>query len=228
MKIQFKFYIAFILLVFISIAGGLAFAQPADSHLAYLPLLHNPEVVRLDASDIYVGRYLNWYVVGKLTNVSGQTVYEINLTAEIFLNNETMGVITGTTALPSTFPSDTNLFELYPTGIDYVDGLSVDVNVNSWSFEHDPEYLPLTILSKNFSGGGELGYLTGEIRNDNLVPVTSIEMLVYPGTEFSQYATSDKTSLAPGETSGYSATIYFPGFSTSDSFTVWAQGAIAK
>jgi hypothetical protein len=89
---------------------------------------------------------------------------------------------------------------------------------------HDPEYLSLTVLSKNFSAGDNR--LSGEIRNDHAVPVTSIDIMVYPTAEFFNYAAPDKTSLAPGEITAYTTYLYMPDFSDGESYTVWAQGAV--
>jgi hypothetical protein len=225
MNTKSKSCVALILLIVIGIGGSLTFARSTDSNIFYLPIVNKPPVVRIDEADKYHGKY-DWYVVGKVTNVSNKTVYDVNLTASLFLNDQLVEVITGTTGLPATFPSGSNLFKINPKGFYSYDEISISVDVESWSFEHDPEYLPLTVLSKNFSGGGELGHLTGEIRNDNAVPVTSIEIMVYPDTEFVTYATPDKTSLAPGEITAYTTWLYQPGFPESESFTVWAQGAV--
>jgi hypothetical protein len=228
MKTKFKFYLAFLLLISIGIGGDLSFAQSTDSNLVYLPIVYQPPVVRLDDPQLFVGKYCEGSVVGKVTNLSNQTVYDVNLTASLFLDSELVEVITGTTGLPATFSYDFNLFMLYPENFDYFcgDGFSVEVTVDSWSFEHDPEYLPLTVLSKIRTGGHEIGELSGEIRNDNPVPVTSIEMMVYPDTYFLTFATPDKTSLAPGEITTYTAGLYYPGFSSGEDYTVWAQGAV--
>jgi hypothetical protein len=224
MNKKYKLYLALMLLIVIGIGGGLTFAQPTDSNTIYLPNVHKPLVVRVDDAYEFYAKY-NSYIVGKVTNVSNQTVYDVNLTASLFLNNELVDVITGTTGLPATFPSDSNLFRF---SSNYVDDMSLEVNVESWSFEHDPEYLPLTVLSKNFSGGFEQGYLTGEIRNDNPAAVNSIEMMTYPDSEFFSHATPDKKSLAPGETTTYTIWLYFPSALDGEDYTVWAQGVVDK
>lgn len=213
------------LLIVIGIGGGLTFAQPTDSNTIYLPNLHKPLVVRLDEAYAYSGKG-DWFVVGKVTNVSKKTVYDVNLTANLFLDDQLAEVITGTTGLPATFASDSNLFRMNPKGVYFPDEISVEVK--SWSFEHAPEYLPLTVLSKNFSGGFDLGRLTGEIHNDNPVPLTSIEMMVYPDISFFTLATPDKTSLAPGETTAYTIWLYYPSALKGEDYTVWAQGAVEE
>lgn len=143
MNTKSKSFIAILLLIAIGIGGGLTFAQSTDSNLVYFPIIHKPLAVRVDDSYIFNPKGQNWRVVGKVTNVSSQTVYDVHLAARLFSNDELVEVITGTTALPATFPFDSNLFELFPKDPYYVNQISVEVIVDSWSFEHDPEYLPL-------------------------------------------------------------------------------------
>ena len=220
-----KSCIALILLIVLGIGGSQTFAKPAVGNIVYLPIVRKSAVVRIDDAYVFHGKGY-WFVAGIITNLSDRTVYDVNLTASLFSNDQLVEVITGTTGLPATFPGSSNLFKIFPPDDLLSEGISVHVEAKSWSFEHDPEYLPLTILSKNFSGGPDIGHLDGEIRNDHAIPVTSIEIMVYPDVDFFIYATPDKTFLAPGEESAYTTWLYFPGFPEGESFTVWAQGAV--
>lgn len=226
MDTKLNLYTACLLLIVIGIGRGLAFAQSKVSNSIYLPDVHKPLVVRVDEASEYNGKYTN-YAVGKVTNLSNKTVYDVSLAVNLFSNGQLVEIITGTTILPATFPSDSNLFKIHIGNVYSYDERSISVDVDSWSFEHDPEYLPLTVLSKYFIGGRQIGYLTGEIRNDNPVPVTSIQMMVYPEASFFVFATPDKTSLAPGEITVYQTGLYVR-WPEPEPFTVWAQGAVDK
>jgi hypothetical protein len=227
MNTRFKSCVALLLLIVIGTGVSQTFAKSTDGHIFYLPIVSKSLVVRIDEAYVFHGKGY-WFVAGKVTNLSDRTVYDVNLTASLFLNDQLVEVITGTTGLPATFPWSSNLYKIFPPDDLYSEEISVSVDVESWSFEHDPEYSPLTVLSKNFSGGPEIGHLDGEIRNDHAVPVSSIEMMVYPDVEFYIYATPDKTSLAPGEITAYTTWLYMPGLAEGESFTVWAQGAVDK
>jgi hypothetical protein len=227
MNIRTKSFIALLLLIVLGIGGSQTFAQSTDGNVFYLPIVNKSPVVRIDEAYLFHGKGY-WFVAGKVTNLSDRAVYDLNLTASLFLNDHLVEVITGTTGLPATFPWNSNLFKIIPPDDLYSEEISVSVDVESWSFEHDPEYLPLTVLSKHFSGGPDIGHLDGEIRNDHAVPVTSIEIMVYPDVDFFIYATPDKTSLASGEITAYTTWLYMPGFPDGESYTVWAQGAVDK
>jgi hypothetical protein len=227
MNTRLKSCIALLLLIVLGIGGSLAFAQSTDWHTFYLPIVNKSPLVRIDKAYVFHGKGY-WFVAGKVTNLTDRTVYDVNLTASLFSNEQLVDVITGTTGFSATFPWGSNLFKIFPPDDLSSEGISVSVDVTSWSFEHDPEYLPLTVLSKNFSGGPDIGHLDGEIRNDHAVPVTSIEIMVYPDVEFFIYASPEKISLAPGEITAYTTWLYMPGFPDGESYTVWAQGAVAK
>lgn len=226
MNARLAFSVACMLLVVTALWGNPTFAQPAASHTLHLPIVHKPLVVRLDKAGYFQSKGY-WFVAGQVTNLSNQTVYDLHLTAQLFVDGQLAEVITGTTILPATFPSGANLFTLHPQDpYSYnEDLLTIQVDVDSWSFEHNPEYLPLTVLSKHCSCGNDLGYLTGEIRNDNPVPVVDIRLMSYPDISFASGASLLIRSLAPGETAPYSIFLYRPGPGTGDDFTVWAQGA---
>jgi hypothetical protein len=225
MNTRAKSCIALLMLIVLGIGGSQTFANPVNGNIFYLPIVSKSPVVRIDEAYVFHGKGY-WFVAGKVTNLSNKTVYDVNLTASLFSNDQLVEVITGTTGLPATFPGSSNLFKIFPPDDLFSEGISVLVDAKSWSSEHDPEYVPLTILLKNFSGGPEIGHLDGEIRNDNPVPVSSIEIMVYPDVDFFIYASPEKTSLAPGEESTYTTWLYFPGFPESETFTVSAQGAV--
>ena len=227
MNTRIKSCIALILLIVIGIGESRTSAKSKAGNIFYLPFVSKSPVVRIDEAYVFHGKGY-WFVAGKVTNLSNKTVYDVNLTASLFLDGQLVEVITGTTGLPATFPWSSNPFKIFPPDDLFSEGISVHVDAKSWSFEHDPEYLPLTVLSKNFSGGPDIGHLDGEIRNDNPVPVSSIEIMVYPDVEFFIHATPDKTSLAPGKVSAYTTWLYYPGSLDSESYTVLAQGAVDK
>jgi hypothetical protein len=61
------------------------------------------------------------------------------------------------------------------------------------------------------TGSGWQTEISGEIRNDQVETLSNIKILIQPGSNsLYQFADVDKTSLAPGEITAYSSSIYHP------------------
>lgn len=174
-------------------------------------------------------------IVGRITNNTNQTIYNTRLTAQFFnKNGDLIYTLISTGYLPATFPGGTNPFEMSPPWELRLDPYSheVVVSIDSYDIENDPEYLPLTVVSKNFDEYGDepnwWGILSGEIRNDNLDTIEDI--LVYVnGSTICGFTRVDPiaSTLAPSETTFYSVEISLPRYQVGEDFTLWAQGAVA-
>ena len=204
--------------------GSSTFECNGECNYSYLPLVIGlPPPVEVVYSMLYTPKTWPFQIVGEVRNNTEKTVYDVNLTGHVYLYGEPFEIYTGTLALPATFPGEINPFAIQ-TDFPFEHSLSdysTAVFVDSWSHTHDPEYLPLTVVSKNFDGVD----VTGKIRNDNSVRLTDL-VAIYDqqGIAFFSYANISKLELDPGESSTYSGWTYWQPFWDGN---VWAQGAIA-
>lgn len=203
--------------------GSAKFECNGECNYSYLPLVIGlPPPVEVIYSRLSSPKSPPFQIVGEVWNNTDKTVYDVSLTGRVLLNGEPFEIYTGTLALPATFPGDTNLFAIQTDlPFDPLSDYSTYVIVDAWSHKHDPEYLPLTVLSKNFDGS----HITGEIRNDNSLRLTNLQAIYdEQGIFFFSYANISKLELDPGESSTYSGWTYLQPFWDGN---VWAQGAIA-
>ena len=206
--------------------------QPDESHdhELYLPyIISSYYPVNVLRAGFCIDKNLNSdCILGEIANNSHTTVYNTRIRADVFEDGVLTQTYTATTWLPATFPGDTNPFMF---GISmYVDfNTDLTVSVENYDFENEPEYQPLTVVSKIYIGGFETGYLSGQIRNDTPDTIQDIGV-VTNGCNIIGYgrATVGSSSLTPGETTSYtSCSMYYPGSQDGESYSVWAQGAVA-
>lgn len=203
--------------------------QPEESQnqVLYLPYVNNSYYpVTVLYAGIYISKYRNLdSIMGEIINNSHKTVYQARIIADVFDNEVVTQTYTTTTMLPATFPGGTNPFQIGVGDlfVDLYDFPEIAVRIESYNFDNAPEYLPLTVVSKIIIGSN----LTGEIRNDTLDTIQDITVVSSGCFWGFGGATVITPTLAPGETTNYtSCFMYFPG-QDGESYSVWAQGAVA-
>ena len=204
--------------------------QPGESQnqVLYLPYVNNSYYpVTVLYSDFFNYRYSTVGIVGQIINYTHETVYNVNITADVFENGILTHTYTDTTMLTATFPGGTNPYNLLVGGEYYIDtnNSKLAVRINSYEFDNEPKYLPLTVVSKIYIP--TLGNLTGQIRNDTSKTIEDIEIVLDGFDEFYTSATVNESSLPPGESTTYTAHLFYPRWQDGDSYSVWAQGAVA-
>lgn len=182
-------------------------------HCVYFPNIVYSQALEVYA-DITCYRQSPYVIVGDVLNVTNNTVYNAKLSAKLHdQNGHLYGTYSDTTALVATFAGKTNPFSIYTdVGFECNDNIGeFDVSVDSWSMFNPVEYRPVTILSIVLTGSGWQTEISGEIRNDQVETLSNIKILIQPGSNsLYQFADVDKTSLAPGEITAYSSSIYHP------------------
>ena len=213
-------------LIVMGVVGDLASAQSTNSNALYLPLIQKSTTLRVDYAEISYGRYCAVWGHGKITNESNSTVTDVNMTARYYQNDESIGVFTATTGLPATFPFDSNYFRVDapPECGCTSDPCEVSINADSWSIQHVPEYLPLTVVSQIHGGYIDYCEIHGEIRNDNPVSVIGIEAIMVPANGYISELNLEKTTLSWGEKTSYNGTYVYDGLCGLR--PVLAQGAV--
>jgi hypothetical protein len=127
--------------------------------------------------------------------------------------------------LPATFPGSTNPFQIWlgDQFIYFDDFPEFTARIESYDIDRNPEYLPITVMSKIIIESN----LTGEIRNDTLDTIQDITVVSSGCFWGFGGATVITPTLAPGESTTYtSCWMYFPG-QDGERYSVWAQGAVA-
>jgi hypothetical protein len=193
----------------------------------YLPLIFRVQDLVIADTDILPCK---GGMISQVTifNTSDRTIYNAVLTIQLYDNQEIIDTYTGTTGLVATFPGETNLNQ---KGVQN-DFDEIEANITSWEYEHDPEYYPVLVLSKNFTGTETCGTVFGEIKNDTDDYLSTLGIMVTGGS-CGQYtlAKAGKDILAPGEITSYEASACYHQWYCCGQFyeySAWAQGAVAK
>jgi len=197
-----------------------------EANCIYIPLLvryiPNLEVTGASYEQLKYGGIV---VSGRIKNNGAITVYNVRVAADIYYDSHLMETITGTTLLPAILPGNSDIFKM-GSDLDVVDRVSA--RIISWELLPYRQYLPLTVVSKVVTMC-MLSMLTesGEIRNDQSVTLTNIVAEVSDGPYGNwNVASLGKTTLAPGETTTYTAGFYFPSNILCEDFSVVAYGEV--
>jgi hypothetical protein len=191
---------------------------------AYLPFVGDQPPVTILNAYYFTPKYPPILVAGLIKNHGNETVYDVNITAELYLGSSLVETITGTTSLPATFPGGTNPFVLSTNSI--YDNYTLSAWITSWTADQQPESLPLTVVSKNASGSMDILTESGEIRNDQPVTLENIQVVVDGALSWYAAAHPGKNVLAPGEMTTYQVTLFYPSNLPGGDFTVWALGQV--
>lgn len=196
-----------------------------EANCSYIPLLVG-YIPRLEVTYVYYEqlKYGGIAVSGAIKNNGAITVTNVRVAADLYYDSRLYETITGTTKLPAILPDHSEIFEM--TSDLFAD--EVSARIISWEVGPYRQYLPLTVVSK-YVTMCMLSMLTesGEIRNDQSVTLTNIVAEVSDGPYSDWHVASlGKTTLAPGETTTYSAGFYFPSNILCEDFSVVAYGEV--
>lgn len=195
-----------------------------QTYCIYFPIIGDQPPVKVQTADYFTPKSGPILVAGLIKNYGSETIYGARITAELYLSSSLVETITGTTLLPATFSGGTNPFILYTNS--YYDDYTLSAQITSWTTDQQPESLPLTVLSKNASGSMEILTESGEIRNDQPVTLANIQVVVDGSVSRYTAAILGKNMLAPGETTTYQVTLYYPSNLPGRDFSIWAQGEV--
>jgi len=193
---------------------AMAQSECPSAHCIYLPLISKakpPVFLQWRTLGYRVGG--DYYITGELhtdPSVTTRPVYDVQV--DVYINDEWHA---------STSPLLNAIFPGHPVPISPVTipSYSVDPRITSWSFLSTIDYQPTTVVSINVDSGFIISRVSGEVRNDNSEVMHSIRVVAWSLDQCSfttpVYATLEKTSLSPGETTSYSvelwAEAYCPG-----------------
>lgn len=215
---------ALVALLSLSLPCPAATAPPAvwgPQHYVYLPILRTPTFITvLFAYPSFPKSGYNGWLIGTVQNMSDRPVYDVSLEAHFYDAAGTQVLIsTGPLVLPATFAGEMNSFNLRAPDT-WEESYTYEVRVTHLSLSSPVEYRPLTVVSQASS----VWEVTGEIRNDQRVPVSAIQVLVaLVDSHLSSLAQINATTLAPGETTSYRAQFYLL---WQTAFVVQAQGVV--
>lgn len=179
-----------------------------NTYAAFLPLISQEYPIPLEVvwSGIRPDQYGIYEMIGQVRNVSGSPLYEVTLTAVLYDQvGGIVGVTGGTTALPMILPNENMPFE-FEIGYQAPNSYLLTPH---WLYDTYPlDYHPVSVISQETSGACPNLIIHGEIRNDQLVELTGINVIVEPGGagDFYAVATLGQNALLPGETTTYTQT----------------------
>ncbi len=167
------------------------------------------------------------HIFGSVENLSSQPVYSVTLTITV-TDGLTSTPYSAKPLLTATLPGHPNPYLIY---VDSYSIKEVEVKVAGWSWYAAEAYGPVTVVSQTVLGVCDFFTVIGEIRNDQSYNIHAIKVLVSWSFEGAGYrwADLDRNTLAPGETTVYSAQLLFPHTCyIGDPFTVSGQGVLVR
>jgi hypothetical protein len=176
-----------------------------STHCLYTPILRYPRELEVQYVHGYGFRASAYIIHGEIYNSTSSVLYNLVIETRVRRVNDTT-ILTSTALLPAIWPEEHISFQAF-TGYPF-DVLGLDSKVISWSTNSPEVYLQATVLDVQMQHNTPDLNLQITIRNDNAVPIYSVEGAAWSLPSYSALNVgSINDMLAPGETMQWTTVI---------------------
>jgi hypothetical protein len=190
-----------------------ATAQPEclAAQCVYIPMVAHALPIQIVSSYSFLDDKGTAYAVdGVIAASTSQAVYDVTLEARFYdAGNQLVGTATITPALAANLPGWHNRFSYKAPDTSFRPA-RYELTVRTWATTSARDYRPITVVSAQRSGGGELGYIRGVIRNDQPQALSDIVIVAEWDDTRSSYGIARIAHLEPGATASIEVGYVYP------------------